>query len=340
MKKISILFLICAAFNWMACSDDNEEAGLRLEADKESILADGRDQVKFKVFADGAEVTADAVVKEQVSGEVLVNGLFVTSVAGSYTFVAEYAGAKSEPVTVRAEKGEGFKKNVLVMKFTAIGCYACPQSEKAIRQAEKDAPGKVHPISIYGTLGQMKEFMIDEYINSFKKYFAFSEYPTVIIDHADRWNYGNGISDMVFEKALKAKADAGIAIATSWTGNELNVEVKIRGGKTLDYATNLVVAILENDLYAEQTGALTEEDNYHHHVVRHYLTDLYGEEYKIAKGTIGADKDYTQTFRWTPSVEFKKDNLEVMVYLLKSSGKSAVNCQTVTAGNRVDYENL
>ncbi len=340
MRQIYILFLICTAFNWMACSDDSKEAGLRLEADKEFILANGQEEVKFKVFSEGVEVTAEAVIKEQASGEVLVNGMFTTSVAGSYTFVAEYAGAKSEPVTVRAEKGEGFKKNVLVMKFTAIGCYACPQSEKAIRQAEKDAPGRVYPISIYGTLGQMKEFMIEEYINSFKKYFAFSEYPTVIIDHADRWRYGNGIEDMAFEKALKAKADAGIAIATSWKGDELNVEVKVKGRSTIDYGTHLVVAVLENDLYAEQTGALTEEDNYHQHVVRHYLTDLYGEEYKIAKGTIGADKEYTQTFRWTPPAEFKKNKLEVMVYLLKTSGKSAVNCQTVIAGNRVDYESL
>ena len=104
MKKISILFLICAAFNWMACSDDNEEAGLRREAYKESILAYGRDQVNFKVFADGAEVTAVAVVKEQASGEVLVNGLFVTSVAGKLYFRCRICRGK-----IRAGDGEGGK---------------------------------------------------------------------------------------------------------------------------------------------------------------------------------------------------------------------------------------
>ena len=39
-------------------------------------------------------------------------------------------------------------------------------------------------------------------------------------------------------------------------------------------------------------------------------------------------------------MEFKKANLEVMVYLLKASDKSALNCQTVLAGQKVDYETL
>ena len=100
------------------------------------------------------------------------------------------------------------------------------------------------------------------------------------------------------------------------------------------------MAVLENDLYAVQTGAVTDEDNYHNHVVRKYLTDLYGEEYKIAKGTLKSTEEYTKSFSYAVPAEFKKANLEVMVYLLKTSDKSALNCQTVLAGQKVDYETL
>lgn len=340
MKQLFILFVLFFSAGWMACSDSDRENGLQMTVDRSAIFADGLDEARFKVILDGNDVTSSAVVKEQGTGETLVNGIFVTSIAGTYSFVAEYEGSRSEVVKVTAEKGSGFKKNVLVMKFTAIGCYNCPDAEHAILKAEDDVPGRVYPISIYGTLGQMREFMIEEYINSFKKYFGFNEYPTVVLDHVGNWNYRYGIQDMAFEKALKAKGEAGIAIATEWNGDELKVNVKVKGSKQIDYSTNLVVAVLENDLYAAQTGAVTDEDNYHNHVVRKYLTDLYGEEYKIAKGTLKSTEEYTKSFSYAVPAEFKKANLEVMVYLLKTSDKSALNCQTVLAGQKVDYETL
>ena len=338
MKQLFILFILFFAAGWMACSDSDQESGLQMTVDRSAILADGADEARFTVTLNGRDVTSNAVVKEQSSGETLVNGIFVTSVAGTYSFVAEYEGTRSETIKVTAEKRGGFKKNVLVMKFTAIGCYNCPDAEHAILKAEKDIPGRVYPISIYSTLGQMKDFMIEEYINSFKKYFGFNEYPTVVLDHANNWNYRYGIEEMAFAKALKAKGEIGIAITTKWDGEELKVDVKVKGGQQIDYTTNLVVAVLENNLYAIQTGAVTDEDNYHHHVVRKYLTDLYGE--KIEKGVLKSTEEYTRSFSYMVPEEFKKANLEVMVYLLKASDKSALNCQTVLAGQKVDYETL
>lgn len=340
MKQVFVFMILLISIGWIGCSDDDQNGGLQMSVDRDMILANGTDEAHFTVTYNGENVTAEAVIKEEGSEETLVNGVFVTSIDGTYSFVAEYKGEKSEAVKLTASKGEGFKKNVLVMKFTAIGCFSCPDAERAIKKAEKEAPGRVYPISVYGTLGQMKEFMIEEYINSFKKYFSFNEYPTVVLDHVDKWGFRNGIQDMAFEKALKAKGEVGIAISTQWEGDKLKVDVKIKGGKQIDYSTNLVVAVLESNLYAEQTGAVTEDENYHYHVVRKYLTDLYGEEYKIAKGVLKPGEEYTRSFDYDVPAEFKKANLEVMVYLLKTSERSALNCQTVIAGKKIDYETL
>lgn len=338
MRPLFIFLLLWAGF--CACSDKDQEEGLKLTADRNTILSTGTDEVRFTVTLDGKDVTAESVIKEQESGETVVNGVFVTTVAGVYAFAGEYEGMKTETVTVTAEKGEGFKKNVLAIKFTAVGCHTCPEAEKAIRLAEKSLPGRVYPMAVYGTLGQTKDFMIDEYINSFKKYFVFNEYPTVVLDHSDKWNYRNGVEDMAFEKTRKAKGDIGIALETGWTGDQLSIKVKVKSSKTIDYSTNVAVAILESGLYAVQAGAWTEDDNYHHHVVRHYLTDLYGEEYKIEKGRLNPSEEYIRDFTYTVPVEFKKANLEVMVYLLRTSDKTALNCQRVTAGKNVGYEAL
>ena len=341
MKKVIIGFMCLLAVGVAACSDSGEKKDLQLSANRDKILANGLDEVRFTVTSGGADVTAKAVIKEQGSGEVLANGTFTTSEAGTYSFVAEHDGMRSEAVSVTAEAGAGFKKNVLVMKFTAVGCYYCPLATHAVSQAEKDAPGRVCPVSIYGTLGSMKDFMVDEYIASFQKQFGFgSNYPTVVIDHADRWTYSEGIAGMAFAKALNAAGKVGIALAAELDGDDLKVEVKVKGCEVIDYTTNLVVAVLENDLYAKQTGMITEEDNWHHHVVRHYLTDLYGSEYRIEKGTLNASEDYVRTFTYTVPSEYKKENLEVVAYLLKNTDKSAVNCRKVSVGKKADYEKL
>ena len=342
MKQVFIGLICLLTIGMAACSSDdsNEKNGLMFTATRDKILADGSDEVHFTVTFGGADVTSAAVIREQTSGEALKNGVFATSIAGTYSFVAEYNGSRSGIVTVVAEQGAGFKKNVLVMKFTAVGCTYCPRATHAISQAEKEVPGRICPVSVYGTLGTMKDFMVDEYIGAFQKQFKFGcSYPTVIIDHADKWNYSDGIEGMVFAKALNAGGKVGIALATEWSGDDLKVEVKVKGSE-VDYATNIVVALLENNLYAVQAGAETEEDNYHHHVLRHYLTDLYGAEHKIEKGKLNMSEDYVETFTYTVPAEFKKENLEVVAYILKTSDKSALNCRKVEAGKKADYEKL
>lgn len=340
MKQIVFYVLCFFVVGMFACSDEDSEAGLQLKVNRNTMLATGTDEIYFTVFQDGNDVTSQAVIKEIASGEGLINGVFTTTVAGTYSFIAEYAGAKSEIVIVEAAKGEGFKKNILIMKFTAIGCQNCPRAEHAILAAEKEVPGRICPVSIYGTLGSMKDFMIEEYIGSFKKYFQFDEYPYVMIDHSSKWNFITGIQDMAFEKALKANGELGIAIETELQGDMLEVKVKVKSSKSIDYSTNLVVAVLENNLYAKQTGAESDADNYHNHVVRKYLTDLYGTEFKIEKGMLNASSDYVKTFSYTVPAEFKKKNLEVLVYVLRTSDKSCLNCRNVLVGKKVDYETL
>ena len=340
MKQVFIWFVCLLTVGMAACSDSDENNGLQLTANRDKILANGSDEVSFTVLYGGVDVTSEAVIKELTYGTSVTGGTFATSLAGMYSFVAEYDGVRSEAINVTAEDGVGFKKNVLVMKFTAVGCYYCPRATHAISQAEQEVPGRICPVSIYGTLGEQKDFMVDEYIGSFQKQFKFgSNYPTVMIDHADKWNYDDGIAGMAFAKALNAEGKLGIALSTEWNGNDLKIEVKVKGSG-VDYATNLVVAILENDLYAKQTGGETEADNYHHHVLRYYLTDLYGTEHKIEKGTLNMQKDHVESFTYPLPAEFKKENIEVVAYVLKTSDKSALNCQKVAAGKKVDYERL
>lgn len=126
MKHFFKLNLWLAALSLVAFASCNEEPEptpgnkgehtLQLKVDKQSIYADGKDAVRFTVTlltkesgkeAVSQDVTAEAEIFCQTT-ESIVEGDFITTVAGEYTFVAMYEELTSESKKVTAtDKGIG-----------------------------------------------------------------------------------------------------------------------------------------------------------------------------------------------------------------------------------------
>lgn len=120
-----IAFFMLAALA-VSCKGHLDVAELELTAQggKTTIVADGVDAVTFRVEAYGEDVTADAVIKNTVTGEVLEGNTFSTTEVGEYTFVATYQETVSDELTVIAKDTE-----LLVM--VDKGGLATDGSEKA-----------------------------------------------------------------------------------------------------------------------------------------------------------------------------------------------------------------
>ena len=86
-------------------NDDNEEeiVVLELTVDKTSILADGVDAAVFSVSADGAVLSDNYQVLNVADSSFVANGVFTTTEAGIYTFVALYDKAVSNEIVVEAQ---------------------------------------------------------------------------------------------------------------------------------------------------------------------------------------------------------------------------------------------
>ena len=86
--------------------DDDEEVVLELSVNKTSISADGEDAAVFTVKADGNVLSENYQVFNVADNSLVENGSFVTTEAGSYTFVALYNEVYSNEVTIEAEAVE------------------------------------------------------------------------------------------------------------------------------------------------------------------------------------------------------------------------------------------
>ncbi len=99
-----IAFFILAAIT-VSCKGhlDIPELELTSQGGKTSIVSDGVDAITFRVAAYGEDVTADAVIKNAVTGELVEGNIFSTTEVGEYTFVATYLETVSDELKIVAK---------------------------------------------------------------------------------------------------------------------------------------------------------------------------------------------------------------------------------------------
>lgn len=79
-----------------------EQVYIDLIADRETITADGVDAVHFTVTLNSEECTSEAMIINLADNSTIEGGVFTTTEAGSYTFVAAVGTNSSEPKTIVA----------------------------------------------------------------------------------------------------------------------------------------------------------------------------------------------------------------------------------------------
>lgn len=84
-------------------NDENNAVVLKLTVDKTSILADGVDSAVFSVSADGTVLSDNYQILNVADNSFVANGVFTTTEAGVYTFVALYDKAVSNEIVVEAQ---------------------------------------------------------------------------------------------------------------------------------------------------------------------------------------------------------------------------------------------
>ena len=148
---------------------------LVLTATKPRIAADGTDATSFVVNYEGADVTAQAKIKNLSTGEYLEADTF--SYSGDLEvveFQAEYEGAVSNPINI----GFGaFYKNVLLFRFTGTWCGPCTAFSSVLSAALESYPDRTVQVAIH----KNDAYTPNSY-GQFASYFAEAAVPAIYLD--------------------------------------------------------------------------------------------------------------------------------------------------------------
>lgn len=361
---MKILFLGFLSVALGACGGNDGEEGeevliedgnLVLQASTDTIRNSRFEEVAFTVAYHGTDVTAGAKIKENITGEFVKGAAFSPEKVGTFEFVASYEGKVSKPVKVTVVKDILFRKHLLMQEFTSIGCGNCPAMVNNIDYYRSLYPERIDVLAYHGTMQEdMPDPMrVHAYMGPLTTRFNLPGYPSAVLDQTRVWSGNEVTADMDVKSRIDLPGTVGIAMETALNGRNLDITVKVKATEKFTHPCRVAVVMIENKLYYKQLeyymdGGKKErwiEDWENNHVVRYYLTDIWGD--KLELGAIERGKEWQKSYTYSfpdnatiPEVidQRNPENMEVVVYVTDASTDQVLNSRTVKVGGKVDYE--
>lgn len=314
---------------------------LVLEADKLTLAADGMDQVIFKVLLGEEDVTSKCVVWDMNNTQILKESHFSTSKTGSYRFVAKVGQMTSNELLVEAQEVQYFKKRLLIQQLTSTNCPNCPGLTQNLKSVVDIYPQDIYVLAYHGQFNEPDPFQIREYIKPIADLFnRFQQYPIAILDQQQEWSATNpDIALREVEDRLNIPGNIGIALNTTIKDKVITVDVRAKSLIDFNEQLGIAVAISESYLVAPQlSGRDIIEDYVHDHVIRKYLTDIFGDE--IEKSAFGRNKEFSKKFsyRITSEEKWNEKSLAITAYILNKTTKEIYNCCQIKLGESKDFQ--
>lgn len=239
-----------------------------------------------------------------------------------------------------------YPQKMLGMQFTSVGCTNCPFLADAIKDVEKNLPGKMIPVAFHLDYGGYEDPMalavntkFYEKVNTgdglpmFALNFRKSSSPIVN-------EYAKIVSEMEHQ-AEAYPAVAGVAVSSKYDKASHSVEVTARFRTDVAGAYRYHVFLTEDGVESYQLGS--EAQTYvHDNVFRAMASDnVLGDKLNGGKDlTVG--KEYTVTEKIALNEDWVSSNMRVVVAVLNSEdgGETfcANNANACAVGSSVDYD--
>lgn len=249
---------------------------------------------------------------------------------------------KCVPYTITQKADEGidwdkdFYHKSLVMRFTATWCQYCPLMATALKSAQQQYPEKIVPANIHGGQSTLEFSDCDVLATQY----GITGYPSGIVD--GRKLVGNSSStattatnivNAVKDTESKYPVTAAIGLNSAFTGQKLDIDVNLFLRKAEKY--KLTVFLAESKIIASQadnTSGTYINDYQHDDVVRMSVSAVKGDEIAATSPMSIVKKQYSVT---VPS-NYKKENLELIVYVQRAFGDQTVAASGDYGGYYVD----
>lgn len=214
--------------------------------------------------------------------------------------------------------GKEFWHKSLGMKFTATWCGFCPTMATSFKKAIESYPDKIELINLHPTSSDLRF----NGTSSLMDIFNISGFPTGIIDYRKEINNYDSdyTAQLIVSSAKETESNyptkTGISFSSSMSGNTLNLDVKLYIKEKGDYKVTAV--LLEDNIISYQSDG---GDNYNHSsIARMAFSDISGDAFTTTANNKTVNKSYSVTL---PS-SYNKDNLRILVYVLRQYGSQEI----------------
>ena len=224
--------------------------------------------------------------------------------------------------------GKEFWHKSLGMRFTATWCGYCPNMATSFAKAISQYPNKIEMLNLHPTSSNLGFSGTSKLENIFR----ITGYPTGMIDYRNSIaNYTSNdytarfIVNAAKETESNYPTKTGISFTSSVSGSKLNLNVKLYIKEKGDYKVTAV--LVEDNIIGYQNGG---GDSYNHSsIARVALSDITGDTFSTTAENKTVEKNYSVTI---PS-SYNKDNLKILVYVLKQYGSQPI----IRTANYGDY---
>lgn len=369
-KIVAVAKVLVTAILVASCTPQNEDImsgeNLIISSDKTQLIADSVDVAIFTVTLDDKEVTDEASIYiNDVKASVAT---FSTSIAGTYSVYASYAGKISNTITLNAAGANlypdlpadsletmysNFRRRVLVTEATGTWCQFCPYMIKALEIFEESSNHKDDAVVVAAHVGDAISSVASEKIVSYCKITGYPSCAYNLDKSTIHSNYGSAaVNAQYINSSVAAEmsepASVGISAAVAENGVTMAVRAKVKVGDTGKYQINAF--LIENGLEYYQTGAtpslgFESPTIAHNHVLRDAACEnpitgsLLGdreEEWKAGETT-----EYYATFDLEDCGVASVENCAIVVFVTKANAYDRYcvdNVIVCSPGEQVAFE--
>lgn len=236
-------------------------------------------------------------------------------------------------------------KGVLLEEFTGINCGWCPQGHAIAAKLAKASPEvyvvAVHAGSFSTPAYDEPDFRIDEGEEIVRQFnVENSGYPSGMVNRHDYYDTGNPVCSRNLWKpytkiGVSEVAPVNLLVTGSYDGATRQLTVHVEGYYTAEkQAENQALCVLwtQDNIMGPQNGGLVGDEYMHQHVLRGYLTDLWGDALDSpAKGEYFS-RDYKLTLPESiKNVEVKPEDVRIIAYVMsdKRDIQNVTGCKPV-----------
>ncbi len=224
--------------------------------------------------------------------------------------------------------GKEFWHKSLGMRFTATWCGYCPNLATSFAKAISQYPNKIEMLNLHPTSSNLGFSGTSKLENIFR----ITGYPTGMIDYRNsiaNYTSNDYTARLIVNAAKETESNyptkTGISFTSSVSGSKLNLNVKLYIKEKGDYKVTAV--LVEDNIIGYQNGG---GDSYNHSsIARVALSDITGDTFSTTAENKTVEKNYSVTI---PS-SYNKDNLKILVYVLKQYGSQPI----IRTANYGDY---